>query len=712
MPYCWKCGESLMFPTGCPACGATADARRPLPPDASDEARAMRAIYDRYGCQRVLTQPAILYNALGDFLGEDGRKLRNQVRTAISAGLGQLYLTQLTAPAPGFHARAAQLLQDEGLAAETAQQLLSLFDDMTGLPAEAVPAPQPEAPQAKSTPTPVPESKLTCWKCGQSLPDATSPCPVCGATDANRRPLLPDASKEAKAMRAIYDYYGCRKVLTQPAVLYNALGDLLGEDGRTLYNHVRTAMNAGLGQLYLSQLAAPSSNFPARATELLTSEGLSTEDAQHLLSLFNDMTGLPTKETPTPQPKKSAAPLIALVVMLAVVIIVLTIMFFGRDISTPASTAEPTATVVVTAEPTDVPTDVPTEMPIEASTPDTSHWGELREDRTIGSVFGSKYKRAAIHSITFQDTTAYKPADAWDVSAAKDGTVWAWVTSTDTTDSEGTSLYDLIIAGEGGVRLPKNSHSLFSNYRNVVSIDFGGCVDTSNVINMYSMFDGCQVLTSLDLSSFNTSGVTDMYGMFNKCQSLTTLDLSSFDTSSVTDMGYMFNECRALTTLDLSSFDTANVTSMEHMFNECRALTTLDLSSFNTANVTSMGHMFNECQSLTTLDLSSFDTIGVTDMAYMFYKCQALTTLDLSSFDTESVTNMSYMFSWCQALTTLNLSSFSTASVTNMGYMFTWCQSLTTVTTSSSFIILNRTDTVAMFFNCPLNSISDFTFVD
>ena len=54
MSYCWKCGEKLPDDVSCPVCGATDESRRPLPANASEEAKALRAIYDRYGCKQVL----------------------------------------------------------------------------------------------------------------------------------------------------------------------------------------------------------------------------------------------------------------------------------------------------------------------------------------------------------------------------------------------------------------------------------------------------------------------------------------------------------------------------------------------------------------------------------------------------------------------------------------------------------------------------------
>ncbi len=86
------------------------------------------------------------------------------------------------------------------------------------------------------------------------------------------------------------------------------------------------------------------------------------------------------------------------------------------------------------------------------------------------------------------------------------------------------------------------------------------------------MFDGCESLTSLDLSSFNTAkvihfggpaGMTDG-GMFYNCSSLKSLDLSNFNTAEVTDMSFMFWECLSLTTtINIMS---TNVTSYAEMF--------------------------------------------------------------------------------------------------------------------------------------------------
>jgi surface protein len=183
---------------------------------------------------------------------------------------------------------------------------------------------------------------------------------------------------------------------------------------------------------------------------------------------------------------------------------------------------------------------------------------------------------------------------------------------------------------------------LFYNYQGE-KVNVKG-LDTSNVTSMYYMFQGCNILKTLDLSNFDTSNVTNMRNMFSECPNLTSIDLSSFNTKNVKLIDNMFNKCSKLTSLDLSNFNTEKVTNMSSMFNNCKALTSLNVSNFDTSKVTNMKYMFGNCTKLTELDVSNFDTSSVTDMSYMFSGCGKLTMIDLSSFDTSNVTNMEQMF--------------------------------------------------------------------
>ena len=289
---------------------------------------------------------------------------------------------------------------------------------------------------------------------------------------------------------------------------------------------------------------------------------------------------------------------------------------------------------------------------------------------------------------------------ATDLSEAQNRSVLAYM--------QGNTLH---ILGPGGVRAPKDCSELFTGRKETKNgvvtfvseylkrIIFQNCFDTSDTISMSSMFEGCSLLTKLDLSRFDTSNVTSMRAMYWNCTSLTMLDVSSFDTSNVTNMCGMFGLCDSLTSLDVSSFDTSNVTDMRAMFRNCSSLTSLDVSHFDTSNVTDMCGMFEACFLLTSLDVSSFDTSNVTNMREMFDHCSSLTSLDVSGFDTSNVTNMREMFEDCSSLTSLNVSGFDTSNVTNMREMFKDCSSLTSLNVSS-FDTSNVTNMREMFKDC------------
>ncbi len=146
---------------------------------------------------------------------------------------------------------------------------------------------------------------------------------------------------------------------------------------------------------------------------------------------------------------------------------------------------------------------------------------------------------------------------------------------------------------------PKTTYRWFCLRQDLQSITGMEYLNTSEVTNMYEMFNLCSGLTSLDVSHFNTANVTNMQSMFSSCSSLTSLDLSSFNTANVTSMTGMFDGCSGLTSLDLSSFNTANVNYMNSMFSNCRALTIIYVGDgWSTAAVTGSDNMFSSCTKL------------------------------------------------------------------------------------------------------------------
>ena len=109
---------------------------------------------------------------------------------------------------------------------------------------------------------------------------------------------------------------------------------------------------------------------------------------------------------------------------------------------------------------------------------------------------------------------------------------------------------------------------------------------------------------------------TDLSNMFDCCYNLATINgIEQWDTSNVTKMNHLFNYCQKLIELDLSSFNTSKVTTMYAMFRNCSNLKILDMRNFDMTNVTTDNFglsMFDVCYELQELRLDncSNDTIS------------------------------------------------------------------------------------------------------
>ncbi len=109
--------------------------------------------------------------------------------------------------------------------------------------------------------------------------------------------------------------------------------------------------------------------------------------------------------------------------------------------------------------------------------------------------------------------------------------------------SSTTPITDEICATIDGKPIVSTSH-MFINSK-ATSIDVSS-LNSSNVVNMRSMFDGAEATTINGLNKLDTRNVTNMELMFYNTK-ISTLDLSSFDTSKVTNMNNMFRNTRATT---------------------------------------------------------------------------------------------------------------------------------------------------------------------
>ena len=256
--------------------------------------------------------------------------------------------------------------------------------------------------------------------------------------------------------------------------------------------------------------------------------------------------------------------------------------------------------------------------------------------------FHSDFYKQNILSITFLDNNKVpsNAMESWNVSENKEnGEVMAWVVP----NNNDNTKYDLYIGAPAGVIANEDSSYMFYKFAEATNIDLKH-LDTSNTLNMHSMFDQCNKATNIDVSNFNTINVINMLAMFSECHSLENIDLSSFDTSNVTNMSWMFYHNYNLLNLDINNFNTSHVINMEQMFVGCRSLQTLDVSNFDTSNVTDMSHMFQDLR-ITQLNLCNFDTLKVTDMDNMFDLSSNLEVVYVGlNWSMENVISSDYMF--------------------------------------------------------------------
>ncbi len=302
---------------------------------------------------------------------------------------------------------------------------------------------------------------------------------------------------------------------------------------------------------------------------------------------------------------------------------------------------------------------------------------------------------------------------------------------------------------------PTTCFDWFYRCKNLTEIKGIKYLNTSEVTNMTNMFENCESLQSLDLSSFNTAKVTNMNSMFLLCKSLETLDLSSFNTENVTYMSSMFSNCSALETILVGSgWNVDKVTLSDGMFDGCENLTggngtkyQYDKTDKTYARIDGMngaqgyltsleqctpyaeltdggktlvfrfGYKPDNAMSLNEdyappvwnqdafeITIVEFDPLfkyaRPTTCCEWFSGCTNLTEIKgIQYLNTSEVTDMYYIFYGCESLESLDLSSFNTSEVTDMYGMFAYCRVLRSLDLSS-FNTAKVTNMSYMFYYC------------
>ena len=173
---------------------------------------------------------------------------------------------------------------------------------------------------------------------------------------------------------------------------------------------------------------------------------------------------------------------------------------------------------------------------------------------------------------------------------------------------------------------PKTKKELRKNIQELLDANVYdlNCIDTSEIIDMASLFDSGnydKTLDNIDISKWDVSKVKHMSGMFAGYENFN-CDLSNWDVNNVTNMAFMFYNCRNFN-CNLSNWDVSNVINMKYMFENCKKFN-CNLSKWDVSNVTNMKYMFQNCENFKAKDLDKWNVSNVKNMEYMFDNCMKL----------------------------------------------------------------------------------------
>ena len=223
------------------------------------------------------------------------------------------------------------------------------------------------------------------------------------------------------------------------------------------------------------------------------------------------------------------------------------------------------------------------------------------------------------------------------------------------------------------------------------------------------MFEGCKLLTRLDLRNLGMENVSTADNMFSGCTSLQTLDTSKWNLGNLSNGGSMFFGCTSLQTLDTSKWNLSNLSTADNMFRQS-AITELNASSWSLRNLVNAKYMFYYTP-LITIDTSGWDLNKLTDASAMFQSCTNLTSLgNVSGWGLSKLTSAAFMFNRCNNLQELNTSGWSLENLIYANLMFDSCYALRTLGDMSRWNLIRCSNYKQMFVSCTQLTKIDLTY--
>jgi len=127
-------------------------------------------------------------------------------------------------------------------------------------------------------------------------------------------------------------------------------------------------------------------------------------------------------------------------------------------------------------------------------------------------------------------------------------------------------------------RLGKYCSELFSDFVNLISVNFLEPMALNDILYAGGMFRNCVSLEHVGSQYWHLPKVTDTSYMFGGCISLKRIDsAANWDIATVVNAEAMFYNCKLLQSLNFSKWHTSNIENMLNMFYGCELLESLPI---------------------------------------------------------------------------------------------------------------------------------------
>ena len=235
------------------------------------------------------------------------------------------------------------------------------------------------------------------------------------------------------------------------------------------------------------------------------------------------------------------------------------------------------------------------------------------------------------------------------------------------------------------------------------SIDLSS-FDTSNVVNMQTMFYYVKNIKNYDLSSFDTSNVSEMVAMFSGNDSLEKINLNTFDISSLESSSTLLAYNTSLKKINIDNWDLSNksdiISIIGGMFTGskniedismknwilpedfssvvgcwsklslCSEINSLDVTGWDLSKTRNVNYLFNTINIKELKGLDTWNVTGIEDASNMFYNISSLENISIAEWDAPNLRNAKYMFFKNPSLKKINIKINNTSNLTDISSMF------------------------------------------